>query len=185
MQTMKAERKLHSFVRNQYTGIILGISWIAILTFLVYHGRNNIFFFISIGTIALLNCYAVIAYIWHVIMIKQINIAGSITETQRQLAKVQSSFNLVGRILILQSPLYCTFWYTEALVQNGGALFWIIQLIIVSAFTVVSVYLFRTLTGKNIHKKWVKAIMESFGGKTLTKAMEFLNEIEAFEKSSP
>jgi hypothetical protein len=44
------------------------------------------------------------------------------------------------------------------------------------------VYLFKTLTYKNIHRNWVRKFIESFGGKKLSTAMEFLNDIEEYQK---
>jgi hypothetical protein len=114
-------------------------------------------------------------------MLSEVNIEDSVTESQRKITKIQSSFNNIGRILILQTPFYCTFWYNDDLVANAGPGFWLIQLVIVSFFTFISVFLFKKLTYKNVHIKWVKAALESFGGKTLTKAMEFLDEIEAYK----
>jgi len=67
------------------------------------------------------------------------------------------------------------------MVAHAGPLFWLIQLVVVIFFVVVSVYLYRTLTMENMHRKWVRHVMESFGGKTLMKAMEFINEIEEYK----
>jgi hypothetical protein len=115
-------------------------------------------------------------------MLDQMNITDSVTQAQQKLAAIQSSLNNVGRILVLQAPLYCTFWYNQQLVDHGGTTFWLINLTIVAVFVIVSVYLFKTLTHKNIHRKWVRNFIENFGGKKLSKAMEFLNEIEEYQK---
>ncbi len=184
MQTQKAEDKISSFRRNQVFGVVVGILWILFLIFLVLQTLNNIYFVTSVGLIALFNIFAVAAYIRHLVMLNQINITDNITMAQQKLAVIQTSLNNVGRILVLQAPLYCTFWYSKQLVAHAGATFWLINLTIVTFFVVVSVYLFRTLTYKNIHKKWVKAFIESFGGKKIIKAMEFLNEIEDYKIES-
>ena len=181
LQTQKAEHKLRSFRRNQVTGVVLGVIWIAFLVFLLVNTLHNIYFVISVGFIILFNVFATAAYIRHLVMLSEVNIEDSVTESQRKITKIQSSFNNIGRILILQTPFYCTFWYNDDLVANAGPGFWLIQLVIVSFFTFISVFLFKKLTYKNVHIKWVKAALESFGGKTLTKAMEFLDEIEAYK----
>jgi hypothetical protein len=185
MQTQKAEDKISSFRRNQVFGVVGGILWILLLVFLVFHALNNIYFVISVGLIALFNIFAVATYIWHLEMLSHVNITDSITGAQQKLATIQTSLNNVGRMMILQAPLYCTFWYSQQLVDHAGATFWLINLVIVAFFVVVSIYLFKTLTYKNIHRKWVKAFMESFGGKALSKAMEFLNEIEDYKTENP
>lgn len=181
LQTQKAEHKLRAFRKNQVIGVILGVVWIAFLVFLVVNTLDNIYFVISVGFIIMFNIFATIAYIRHIVMLAEVNIEDSITASQRKITEIQSSFTNVGRILVLQAPFYCTFWYNQELVANAGIGFWSIQLVIVSLFTFGSIFLFKKLTYKNIHLKWVKAAMESFGGKTLTKAIEFLNEIEEYK----
>ena len=181
LQTQKAEHKLRSFRRNQVTGVILGVIWIAFLAFLLVNTLHNIYFVISVGFIILFNVFATAAYIRHLVMLAEVNIDDSVTESQRKITGIQSSFTNVGRILVLQAPFYCTFWYNNDLVANAGIGFWLIQVVIVSFFTFISIFLFKKLTYKNRHIKWVKAALESFGGKTLTKAMEFLNEIEEYK----
>jgi hypothetical protein len=181
MQTLRAEDNISSFRRNQVFNVILGILWIIFLVYLVFHGMSDIYFVVSVGLIAVFNIFAVAAYIRHLALLNEVNITDSITGVQEKLAAIQTSLNNVGRILILQTPLYCTFWYNQQLIDHGGTQFWAINLIIVALFTAASVYLFNTLTYKNIHRKWVKAVIESFGGKKLSKAMEFLNEIEDYK----
>lgn len=181
LQTQKVAHKLRSFRRNQVTGVILGVIWIAFLVFLLINTLHNIYFVISVGFIILFNVFATAAYIRHLVMLAEVNVEDSVTESQRKITEIQSSFTNVGRILVLQAPFYCTFWYNSDLVANAGIGFWLIQLVIVSFFIFISIYLFRKLTYKNRHIKWVKTTLESFGGKTLTKAMDFLNEIEEYK----
>jgi hypothetical protein len=181
LQTQKAESNLGSFRRNQVVGVVIGLLWTIFLVFLVFHALNNIYFVISVGLIALFNIFAVAAYIRHLVLLDGVNITDSITGAQQKLATIQTSLNNVGRILVLQAPLYCTFWYNQQLVDHGGTTFWLINLTIVGFFVAISIYLFNKLTYKNIHIKWVKAFIESFGGKKLIKAMEFLKDIEEYK----
>ncbi|MEO8885407.1 MAG: hypothetical protein ABI367_05040 [Mucilaginibacter sp.] len=182
MQTQKADVHISSFRRSQVFGVVVGILWILILVFLVVNTLHNIYFVISVGLIALFNIFAVAAYIRHLVILDQVNIADSVTTAQKKLAIIQTSLNNVGRILILQAPLYCTFWYNQDLVDHGGTMFWLINLSVVAFFVVSSIYLFKTLTYKNIHRKWVRKFIEGFGGKELRTAMEFLNDIEEYQK---
>lgn len=182
LQTQQAEDRISSFRSNQIFGVVGGIIWILILVFLVVNTLHNIYFVISVGLIALFNVFAVAAYIRHLAILDQMNIADSITAAQKKLATIQASLNNVGRILVLQAPLYCTFWYNQDLVDYGGTTFWLINLSIVAIFVAGSAYLFKTLTYKNIHRKWVRNFVESFGGKKLSAAMEFLNDIEEYQK---
>lgn len=184
VQTQKAESKIESFKKNHTIVMVLGIVWVLFLGFLLYSIRNNIYFTVSVGLIILFNIFAVALYLRHIIILSQINIAESITETQRKLALVHTSYSQVGRMLLLQTPLYCTFYYSDALVQHGGVLFWSIQAIVVPSLTALSIYLFRKLSHKNQSDNWVKRADKLFGSEKLRKASEFLQEIEAYKKEN-
>ena len=182
MQTQKAESNISSFRRNQVAGVVIGILWVLFLVFWTIIGHSNIYFAGSMGIIALFNIFAVATYIRHLALLDQVNVADNITGAQQKLATIQASLSNSGRIMILQAPFWCTFWYNQQLVDHADAMFWIINLTVVAFFITLSVYLYNKLTYKNIHIKWVKAFMEGFGGKKLIKAMEFMNEIENYKK---
>lgn len=178
LQSEKAESKIQSFKRNHIRVMFLGVLWIFVLGFLVYHTLHNIYFTISLGSIILFNVFAVLLYLRHIIILSGINIAESITATQKKLAKVYTSYTNSGRILLLQAPFYCTWWYTYELVNNGDAVFWSIQLLIVSLFTALAIYLFKQLSPTNPSDKWRNRSNKIFGAAKLQKAMDFLSEIE-------
>jgi len=181
MQEQKYVDHIGSFKRNQVWGIVTGVLWILFLLFLVVNTLHNLYFVGSVGMIALFNIFAVGAYIRHLVLLDQVNITDSITDAQQKLAVIQASLNNVGRILVLQAPFYCTFWYNQELVDNAGFTFWAINLTIVGLFVAATIYLFNTLTHENIHRKWVRGFIEGFGGKKLIKAMEFLEQIEEYK----
>jgi uncharacterized membrane protein len=185
IQTQKAENNISSFRRSQVTGVVIGLLWVLLLVFLTIAGAQNIYFAGSMGIIALFNILAVATYIRHLALLDQVNIADNITGAQQKLATIQVSLNNVSRIMILQAPFWCTFWYSQQLVDHAGLTFWLINLAVVSCFIVLSVYLYQKLSYKNIHIKWVKAFVESFGGKKLSSAMEFLHDIEVYKAESP
>lgn len=181
MQTRKAEARIGSFKMNQVLGVIAGMIWLLLLAFLILHHLDNIYFTVSAGFILLFNVFAVAVYIRHLVLLSQVNISESITGAQQKLATIQASLNNVGRILVLQAPFYCTFWYNDQLIAHAGMQFWVINFVVVAIFVAGSVCIFRALTYKNINKKWVRAIVEGFGEKSLIKAVEFLNEIEEYK----
>ena len=184
LQTEKAEFKIRSFVKGLAVAVVGGIVWIAFLFFLVYHSLDKIYFSISVGLLIVFNIFAVIAYIRHIAILASINIEESITKTQKKIAMVRTSDILVGRILILQTPLYCTWWYTEDLVQNGGVFFWTVNAIIVGLFTAGSILLFVKLSPNNQSAQWIRWTHKLFGSEKLAKAAGFLREIEEYKKES-
>ncbi len=184
IKTQKAESKIQSFKMNHTIVMVLGIVWVLFLGFLLDHTRNNIYFTISVGLIMLFNVFAVALYLRHIIILSQINIAESIIEAQRKLVLVHTSYSQVGRVLLLQTPLYCTFYYSDALIQHGGVLFWSIQAVIVPSLTALSIYLFRKLSHKNPSDNWVKRCDRFFGSEKLRKAMSFLSEMEEYKREN-
>ncbi len=182
IQSIKAESKINSFKKGHVIVMLLGVAWIWFLSFLVYHTWTNLYFTISVGLIILFNVFAVALYLRHIVILSSINIAQSITETQRKLARVYTSYVQVGRILLLQTPLYCTWWYTNDLVQHGGPVFWTIQILVVTLLTGLAIYMFLKLSLKSKDSNWVKRTDKLFGTEKLQKAIEFLNEIEEFKK---
>ncbi|MBK6263947.1 hypothetical protein JKA74_02770 [Marivirga sp. S37H4] len=182
LQSEKAGSKIQSFIRNHILVMLLGLVWIFFLSFLVYHTRDNIYFTISVGAIILFNVFAVLLYLRHIIILSQIDISESITATQQKLAQVYTSYTQAGRVLLLQAPFFCTWWYTEELVQNGGVVLWSIQIVVVAFFSFLAIYLFRKLSMKNPSDKWRKLSNKHFGAEKLQKAMDFLKEIEDYKK---
>jgi hypothetical protein len=184
LQTEKAESKIRSFIKGHTATMLLGIIWIAFLAFLVYHSLDKVYFSVSVGLLIVFNIFAVIAYIRHIAILSSVTITESITETQKKIALVRTSDNLVGRILLLQTPLYCTWWYTEDLMQNGGVFFWTVNAIIVALFTAVAIFLFIKLSPTNQSAKWIRWTDKFFGSEKLIKASEFLKEIEEYKKEN-
>lgn len=181
IKTMKAKSKTDSFKKNHVLVMFLGVAWVSLLGFVLYNTHGNTYFSISVGLIMLFNVFAVLLYLRHIIILSQINFSGSITETQSKLVQVYTSYVQVGRVLLLQAPLYCTWWYTEELIQNGGLLFWTIQFVIVTLFTGLAVYMFRKLSLKNKSGNWVKRTDKFFGSEKLQNAITFMNEIKEFK----
>ncbi len=158
--------------------MLLGVVWLLFIGFLVYHTTDNIYFVISLGSILLFNIFAVFIYLKHILILSTINITESISQTQQKLAKVYTSYTNSGRVLLLQAPFFCTWWYTKELVQDGDILFWTIQITIITFFTFISIYLFLQLSPSNPSSKWRNWSNKYFGAEKLQKAMAFLKEVE-------
>lgn len=184
IQSQKAESRIRSFIRGHLFVMLLGVAWIGFLAFLVYHTLDNIYFTASVGTIIVFNVFAVLAYLKHIVILLKVDVAGSITETQRQLVRVNTSYINVGRILLLQVPFYCVWWYNDDLIQNAGPLFWSIQVVVVTALTAFAIYLFVRLSPKNRSGSLAKRVDNAFGAAKLQSAVAFLDEIEEFKKEN-
>ena len=183
LQKQKAESKLNSLARFKGWAVVLGVIWVLFLGLLIYGNQlQNIYFTVSVSMIMLFNIAAVAIYIKHIALIRQLDYSQSITATQNKLSVLQAStFNL--RFLLLQTPFYTTWFWSNGMINDMGMRFWFISLPITLLFTVLAIWLFKNLTLENMHKKWVRSLINSTPEHTsVFKAIDFLNELEEFKK---
>ncbi len=183
MQTQKTQSKLNALAAFKTVAVIIGVLWSALLGLLIYgnHGKN-IYFTVSIGMIMLFSIIAIVVYIKHIVLIRQLDYSASITETQKKLAGLQASTINIVRILWLQMPFYCTWFWTPELVSSDLT-FQLISFPITLLFTLLAIWLYKNISLKNMDKKWLKVFM-NLGPeyKSVTRARDFLYEIEEFKK---
>ncbi len=183
LQKQKAESKLNSLARFKGRAVFLGIIWVLFLGVLVYGNQlKNMYFTVSVGMIILFTILAIIVYIKHIVLIKELDYSKPITDTQKKLSRLQAStFN--ARFLLLQTPFYTTWFWSTEMINGMGLKFWLISVPITLAFTVLAVLIYKNLTLENMHKKWVRSLVNSTPEHTsVFKAIDFLKEIEEFKK---
>jgi hypothetical protein len=183
LQKQKAASKLNSLARFKARAVFLGIVWVLFLGLLIYGNQlKNIYFTVSVGIIILFTIAAIAVYIKHIILIRQLDYSNSITDTQKKLSALQAStFNT--RFLLLQTPFYSTFFWSTGMINGMGMNFWLISVPITLALTALAIWLYKNLTLENMHKKWVRSLINSTPEHTsVFKAVDFLNEIEEFKK---
>jgi hypothetical protein len=184
IQTLKAKKKLNALARFKKWVIASGIVWVLLLAFLVYHSLvfSKLFFVISLSAIMGFTSYAIFVYIRQVAWIRQIDNSESIVETQKKLALLQSSTLKVVGILFLQSPFYCTWFFTPEWAMQGDPGFWFVAVPIAILFTILSIWLYRNISFKNVDKKWFRVLFNSIEWTAIVKAKQFIDEIEEYKK---
>lgn len=184
LQRQKANSKLNLLAAYNTRVIILGIVWVLFLGVLVYGNQlENLYFTFSVSMIMLFNIFAVAVYITHNIIIKRINYSESIIDTQKKLSRLQASTINSTRILFLQTPFYSTWFWHSSWIDYSSWQFWGITFPITLLLTLAAIWLFKNISLKNMHKKWLKALMMSGPEyKYVLKAKEFIEEIEEFKK---
>jgi len=183
IQSQKAKSKLRILTAEKIIGIIIGIAWVWFLGLLVYAVNfKNLFFSISVGIVFLFNVVAVINYIRHLIMIGRINYSDNITDTQKKLAGLQTAIISNNRFLLLQFPFHSTWFYNWQWIHNDPVSFWCIAVPISIALAILGIFLYVNYSVKNLHKPWVKALMIGSGFRSVTKAMDFIDEIDEYKK---
>jgi hypothetical protein len=155
MQKQKAQSKLNGLARLKLFAVILGILWSLFLGVLIYGNQlQNMYFTVSVGMIMLITIAAVVAYIRHIALIKEMDYSQSITDTQKKLARLQAStFN--NRFILLQTPFYTTWFWSTEMIQASVTKFCLIAVPITLVFTVITIWLYKNLTPLKMHKKWI------------------------------
>jgi glucan phosphoethanolaminetransferase (alkaline phosphatase superfamily) len=184
MQHQLAERKLKSLSRFNLWAVLLGFAWIAFLLLLVWINQfQNIFFSLSISCIAVISLYVTASYIRNNILIAKVRYDTPVTDTQKQLAKLQSATFHTTAIAWLQLPFYTTWFWSSSWIQEPGLSFWLIAFPITLLFAFLAIFLYRNIHAANMQKKWVKTLMMAGPEyRNVAAAMVFLEEIEAFVK---
>lgn len=186
LQRQKANCKLNRLITIKMIAVVLGIIWVLFLGFLWIHALtfSRIFFAVSVGMIILCTSIAIVVYVSHIILIRQINNSESIIDTQEKLARLQLSTINVTRILFLQAPFYCTWFITPEWIRNDWQSVAFITLPITLLFTFFSIWLFRNIKYENRNKKWFKILFNSPEWNYVLKAQEFIEDIEEFRREA-
>ncbi len=185
MQKQKAASKLNGLARLKLFAVILGIVWSLFLGVLVYGNQlQNMYFTVSAGMIILITIAATVAYIRHIVLIKELDYSQNITDTQKKLARLQAStFN--NRFILLQTPFYTTWFWSTEMIQASVTKFCLIAVPITLLFTVLTIWLFKNLTPLKMHKQWVSYLLKNDPEqKPVIQAQKFLHDLEEF-KTSP
>jgi len=184
LQKGKAGKKLKSLINFKLFAVGLGVLWVFFLSYLFYFflDKASIFFVISCGTIIFFNLLAIIVYLHHVNLISKINNSESVIIAQERITNLKLSTLNITRILFLQAPFYCTFWWTINMIVDSPFSFWFISFPVALIFTFVSIWLYRNISMKNVNKKWFKILFNSPEWNSLEGANSFLEEIQVFKK---
>lgn len=187
IQAQKARSALRPLKTVKIIAIILGILWVLFLSVLVFFAVSamtpyRLFFIISALSIIIITVAAIVVYIRQIVLIQQIDNSAIIVEVQRKLAALQSSTINIARILFLSAPFYTTFYFNKSMFEHGTIGLWVFQLTVTAAFTTASIWLYRNIKMENTGKRWFKIIFGTSEWTSVIKAMNFLKEIEAYEK---
>jgi hypothetical protein len=183
MQTHKAKVKMNSLAHFKARAVILGILYMLFLTILIYGNQlKNIYFTFSLALILLITIIVTGVYIKHIVLIRQIRYTESITNTQENLSRLQSSTIKIARIAWLQMPLYTTWFWNSNWIVNDPLSFWLIAFPVTLLFTLLTIWLYNNISMKNMNKKWFKILFNTPEWKSVRKSMEFIKEIELFKE---
>ena len=183
-QKQRANDKLGKLNLQKKILVLLGIIYGLGLLFLAVNSMTyqKIFFCICTAAIGIITLYAVVVYIQQLYWIQKFSNEENIVEAQEKLVKLQDSTLSVTRILFLQTPFYCLFFVSPAMIAGSPAAFFFVTLPIALLFAFASLWLYRNIDIKNAGKKWFSILFGSSEWTHLVQSQRFLDDIEEFKK---
>ena len=184
--------KVHSIIGSmkpiKIFTLLVGILWVGIggialiSIYLNSFPEANKFFLFSASIQVSLTAIALYVYLYQLITIYQIDITDPILSTQEKLLNLKMSTLWVTRILILQLPVWTTFWWNETMLTDWGILQWIMTLFFTISFTAITVWLFFNIKYENRKKKWFQLIFRGKEWTPLMESMELLEQVKEYKE---
>ena len=165
----------------------IGILWVLFgagalsSVFLNSFAEANKFFLYSASIQVGLTAIALFVYLYQLITIHRIDISEPIIRTQQKLSSLRISTLWVTRILLLQLPVWTTFWWNETMLTGWGILQWMVVLFFTISSIVVSIWLFVNIKYENRNKKWFQLIFRGKEWTRLMKSIQLLEELEEYK----
>lgn len=182
IQSQKAKSVLRTFVVARVIAIIIGAIYMLMLCFAFWFIHSQPVMAVSFGVFILCTALAIGESIQELGVIHGISYGDNVVDTQQKLAGIQSSIIRMLRISWIQLPFWSTFFVSNELLRKGGLEFLMIEIPIVLFFTILAVFLYKNITVENANKKkWVRGLINGSGIKSVTRAMDFMKEIEDFK----
>lgn len=135
-------------------------------------------------SIALTNC------IKQFILLREVDLTEDILSIQKKLTLLQSHIVSYLGLAFLAFPTYLAYpviafkAVTDYEVLNMRADWWVANIIFSILITPLCIWLYKQVSYKNIHKRWVKGFVQSWAGKRVAKALEFLKEVDEMKKGN-
>ncbi|MFD0796301.1 hypothetical protein ACFQZJ_02425 [Maribacter chungangensis] len=132
---------------------------------------------------------ALVGSIGQLVLLQQIDYVKPIVEIRKKIEKVNSHALLFLKLVFLSAPVWWAYplvaldyFFNIDLYPHLDPDF-VLNYVVVNALLVFPLLWFLSkLAYKNLHIKWVRKTIGFFTGTKTKKALEFLNEIEEFEK---
>ena len=191
IQAQKVKSKLTPLLWQRVAEIILHV---IVIVWLINFLYNNFFqspYEVSAIVLIVFYLIAFINCLKQIITIKQMDYSNDVITIQSSLVMLQTHIVDYMRLTFLCIPTYLAYPVIafkaltnfDVVSQLHGA-WWTGQIIFSIILVPVCVWLYMQVSYKNVHKKWVKFIIQQSSGTRVTKALEFISELEALKKET-
>jgi hypothetical protein len=193
LKTKKSYSQLKKLRRNRLFELVISLVISLFLGGFIYYSLNLIIlgWLISSCIILSFTLFAASSCIRQLILISKFNLNQPVIENQKILSRLQLYNIMYLRMGILQIPFYMSyitifsrmFFAYDFWIHVGPT--WSLVNVAFSVLLFPFIWrVFKKISYENMNIPWVKYLVEHAGGKTIVRAMEFLNEIDAYENKS-
>ena len=193
LKTKKSFSQLKKLRRSRLIELVIS-SAISICLGGYLHYSWNIHYIgwvISCIIILCFTLFAVSSCIRQLILISKFSLNQPVIENQKILSRLQIYNIMHLRMAILQIPFYVNYitifsrmFFAYDFWVHTGAIFALGNMALGFLLFPFIWWVFKKISYKNMNIPWVKYLIEHAGGKTIVRAMEFLNEIDDYEDNS-
>ncbi|MCJ8163909.1 hypothetical protein MKJ04_03585 [Pontibacter sp. E15-1] len=190
LQMQKSKSVLNGLFYKLLIELAIGLAFTSLLALFIYNNLGSLPLVLAAAVIMVFTIIAVSGCIRQIMLLSTFDYSRDIAQNQRTLASLQTHIITYLRLAILQLPFYFAYiligfklFFGVNIWQVGDTAWLISQAVISVAFVPVAWWLYRKISYRNLHIGWVKALVAGSGGKSVTKAMEFLREIDRFQHS--
>lgn len=187
VSAMQVKSNLASMKPVKLFTLFVGIAWVGfgtyIITYLFLYAYTvtSIFFLYSAAAQLLLTAIAIWVYLYQLILIWNVDYTEPIIKTQETLHKLKSSTLWVTRVLVLQFPLWTTFYLSEKMLLGSGWGYLIIQVLLTGSFAFLAGWLFTNIHVKNSNKKWFRLFIRGKEWEPLIRSATILEQIKEYK----
>ncbi|GAB3503930.1 hypothetical protein GCM10027341_33610 [Spirosoma knui] len=181
---MQVRSLIASMKPTKMLAVLVGLVWVALVDglLIVLPATASPFFLVSAGIQVLLTKLAIGIYLYQLVLIHQVDSHQPVLVTQEKIARLKSSTIWVARFLLLQLPVWTTFYWSERMFETGTPFVLLIQVLVTGGFTYLAVWLFYNIRYENRHKKWFGWLFGGNEWSPMMKSMDLLNQVNDYKQ---
>lgn len=190
LQVQKSKSVLNGLLYQLLAELAIGLAVNYLLALFIYHNLRSLPLVLSAAVVMVFTIIAISGCIRQILLISTFDYSRDITENQRTLADLQTHIITYLRLAVLQLPFYFAYimigfkLFAGVNIWQVGDTGWLVSQAVISAlFVPLAWWLYRSISYRNLHIGWVKSLVARSGGRSVTSAMEFLQEIDTFRHS--
>ncbi len=175
--------------------IVLALHALAIIALLIFLAFNFSRVPYAISALVLLGYYAIlfVNVYKQIAEIKSINKNKDVLSMQSSLTKLKTHILDFIRLSVLTIPAFLSFpvvvpkafadlnmniFNDFNIIKQTNGSWWLVEIIAFSVLIPLGIWFYKQVTPQNIHKRWVRHIINTTTNKSVGKAAKYLNELE-------